>query len=186
MTRQNIRAFIAELEPFDQLEQDHIADALAWIDTGSPIFRIAKPDKPPKHLVSYFVPYDREAGKLLLVDHKNAQLLLPPGGHVEPNEDPIQTVMREAKEELGMVLTNEDVASKPLFITVTVTVGLTSGHTDVSLWYLVDANSNSQYFFDGAEFLDYKWLALDEVQSLPISKLDPHLHRFVRKLKEAC
>lgn len=27
---------------------------------------------------------------------------LPPGGHIEPNEDPVQAVLREAREETGL------------------------------------------------------------------------------------
>jgi 8-oxo-dGTP pyrophosphatase MutT (NUDIX family) len=39
---------------------------------------------------------------VLLIDHRKAQLMLPPGGHVEPDEDPVQTVHREVYEEVGL------------------------------------------------------------------------------------
>jgi 8-oxo-dGTP pyrophosphatase MutT (NUDIX family) len=38
----------------------------------------------------------------LLHWHKKVQEWLPPGGHVEPNEDPVQTTLREITEETGM------------------------------------------------------------------------------------
>ena len=41
-------------------------------------------------------------GGVLLVNHINAGLWLPPGGHVEPDEHPAQTASREALEELGI------------------------------------------------------------------------------------
>jgi 8-oxo-dGTP pyrophosphatase MutT (NUDIX family) len=41
---------------------------------------------------------------VLLVDHKNARLWLPTGGHVEEGEDPRATVVRELKEELGLAV----------------------------------------------------------------------------------
>ena len=47
---------------------------------------MVKPATPPKHLVSYVVPTDPETGDILLVDHRNAQLWIPPGGHVDPGE----------------------------------------------------------------------------------------------------
>ncbi len=41
-------------------------------------------------------------GKVLLHMHKKLHLWLPPGGHIELDEDPNETVIREAKEETGL------------------------------------------------------------------------------------
>ena len=38
----------------------------------------------------------------LLHWHHRVQAWLPPGGHIEPNEDPVQAVLREVKEETGL------------------------------------------------------------------------------------
>ena len=38
----------------------------------------------------------------LLHWHRRVQAWLPPGGHVEPDEDPVQAVLREVKEETGL------------------------------------------------------------------------------------
>lgn len=38
----------------------------------------------------------------LLHWHRRVQAWLPPGGHVEPNEDPVQAVLREVREETGL------------------------------------------------------------------------------------
>lgn len=93
---------ISNIQPLDRLENQHIEDTLTWIKSGASIFRIQKPDIPPKHLVSYFVLLDIVQQKLLLVDHKMAKLWLPPGGHVEVDEHPRTTVIRECEEELGI------------------------------------------------------------------------------------
>ena len=37
---------ISKIVPHDILEQKHIDDTLAWIESGAPIFRITKPDIP--------------------------------------------------------------------------------------------------------------------------------------------
>lgn len=55
---QGCRAEIASIVPLDDLERLHIADALAWVDSGAPLYRTAKPATPPKHLVAYFA-HDR-------------------------------------------------------------------------------------------------------------------------------
>ena len=72
---QGIYNLIATIAPYDDIE------------SGSPIFRIQKPDVPNKHLVSYFVLFDEHNRKILLVDHKKALLWLPSGGHVEIDEE---------------------------------------------------------------------------------------------------
>ena len=90
--RYSIRGEVASIKPLDEVERIHQADALAWIDSGAPLCRTAKPATPPKHLVSYFAVVDED--NILLVDHKSAQLWLPPGGHVEPGEHPRETVKR--------------------------------------------------------------------------------------------
>jgi 8-oxo-dGTP diphosphatase len=164
------------------LEDEHKQDVLQWIKSGTNIYRIEKPDKPPKHLVSYFVLIDPEHKSLLLADHVNAQLWLPSGGHVEPGEDPKQTVLREIQEELGQKATFLRSNDQPFFVTVTQTVGLTAGHTDVSLWYLMRGSLHDRIDFDRREFNDVAWFSFDEVlESSPVI-FDPHMQRFTQKL----
>ena len=174
--RDIIRAEIANIDPFDDLENAHISDTLEWIDAGADLFRTAKPATPPRHLISYFVLMDGD--HVLLVDHINAQLWLPTGGHVEPNENPRETVKREAFEELGI---EADFAfPSPVFLTVTETVGRTAGHTDVSLWYVLKGDRNEQLDFDRSEFQEIRWFRGDHV---PFSRSDPHMKRFMSKLE---
>jgi 8-oxo-dGTP diphosphatase len=173
--RAAIRDEVASIKPLDELEVIHRTDALAWIDSGAPLCRTAKPATPPKHLVSYFAV--GEGNHILLVDHKSAQLWLPPGGHVEPGEHPRDTVVRELKEELGLVAAHD--IAEPLMVTCTTTVGLTAGHVDVSLWYVVSADKRESIQFDEQEFAGVKWFRFSD---LLLHRSDPHLGRFVAKL----
>jgi 8-oxo-dGTP diphosphatase len=173
--RSAIRGEIASIEPFDALERSHREDALAWIDSGVELCRTQKPATPPKHLVSYFILVDHD--HILLVDHKNAQLWLPTGGHVEPGEHPRTTVMREIREELGLDLS--DAPGKPLMLTIAETVGLSAGHTDVSLWYVINADRSTPLAFDPGEFHSVQWFHSSEA---PVSRSDPQLQRFLEKL----
>ena len=43
--------------------------------------------------------------------HRKVKAWLPPGGHIEPNEDPVQAVVRETLEETGIEV--EVIASAP-------------------------------------------------------------------------
>jgi ADP-ribose pyrophosphatase YjhB (NUDIX family) len=40
--------------------------------------------------------------RTLLLWHRRLQAWVPPGGHLKPNEDPIQAVLREIQEETGL------------------------------------------------------------------------------------
>lgn len=172
--RDAIRREVAAIRPLDALEASHQGDALLWIDSGAELCRLAKPATPPKHLVSYFAVVSDD--HILLVDHRAAQLWLPTGGHVEPGEHPRQAVLRELREELG--INPEGDIGEPLMITCTTTVGLTAGHTDVSLWYVVQSSMEKQLQYDAEEFAEAKWFHRDDV---PFERTDPHMKRFLTK-----
>ncbi len=180
----NIKNEIIELvyniTPFDEIEKLHIADTLDWINSGAEIFRIKKHAIPPKHLVSYFILVDQKENKILLIDHIRAQRWIPTGGHVEINEHPKTTVEREIIEELNTkaIFLFDDI----FFLAQAVTVGLTAGHTDVSLWYVLKGDSSRPIQYDEGEFNGYKWFTYDEILNISIEKLDKNLHRFVNKL----
>ncbi len=48
--------------------------------------------------------YVTAQGRTLLLWHAKLQMWLPPGGHLEPNEDPVQGALREAMEESGLLV----------------------------------------------------------------------------------
>lgn len=164
------------IQPADAAERAEWQTARDWVAAGAPLWRTAKPATPPRHLVSYFPVVDGD--HILLVDHINAQRWLPPGGHVEPGEDPRTTVVRELREELGLAVTEADVPA-PLMVTVTKTVGLTAGHEDVSLWYPIHRSRDEKLAFDAAEFHGVRWFHISEVT---LDRSDPHLGQFIRKL----
>jgi 8-oxo-dGTP diphosphatase len=85
--------------------------------------------------------------------------------------------LRELREELGLDLS--DVPGTPLMLTISETVGITAGHTDVSLWYVINADRCLGVEFDPGEFHSVQWFHCSEV---PVSRSDPHLERFLGKL----
>ncbi|MEI7749434.1 MAG: NUDIX hydrolase [Candidatus Moraniibacteriota bacterium] len=179
--RESIVTLVENIGPFDDLEKKHQDDALEWIGSGAEIFRIAKPDMPPKHLVSYFVVVDLAHGAVLLVDHISAEKWLPSGGHVEFGESPKATVGRESVEELGIEA--KFIFENPIFISQATTVGKNAGHRDVSLWYVISGNIDVPITYEEREFNGVRWFTFDEALATDISRLDEHFHRFVSKLK---
>lgn len=174
-SRRVVADLLASIDPFDPLERDHLDFAKRWVESGADLFRTG-PATPPIHLVSYFVVADLEKSQLLLVDHRKSGLWLPPGGHIEPDENPTETVRREAKEELTIEANFWSEA--PLFLTATKTTGASS-HLDISLWYLLEEDSSAKIDYDEREFHQIRWFKMGE---LPLDRCDPHMERFVDKL----
>lgn len=184
--RAALRATVEAIEPCDEVERDHQADVLNWIDSGQPLHRITKPATPPKHLVSYALLIDPIACSALLIDHRLAGLWLPTGGHVEPDEEPWGAAQRELAEELGVVGTfAPPLDPAPFFLTVTGTVGTTARHVDVSLWYAFVGSSAADIQADEREALGTSWWSFDDINHSPESRFDPHLPRAISKLSAA-
>jgi len=180
-----IRALIADLMPGDDVEREHQLEALAWLDATTDIFRRAKPRTPDPHLVSYFLPVDHDTRCVLLADHRTSGLWLPPGGHVEPGEDPVETAHREAREELGIEPRFSPVTGhRPAFVTVTPTASVTEPHTDVSLWYVLDCSESDDLTPDRREFRGIRWWTRAEIAAADVSQFDPHLIRMLAKLDQ--
>jgi 8-oxo-dGTP diphosphatase len=179
-----VHDLVSELAPFDDLEAEHQSDTLRWLRSTDDVFRRVKPATPPRHLVSYVVPIDRTDGSVLLVDHVNAGLWLPPGGHVDPDEHPARTARREAREELGIAADAADAGfdERPAFLTVTRTVGIDAGHTDVSLWFLVSIRRTQPLTLDHREFREARWWSPAELRTADTTRFDPHFTRFAAKI----
>lgn len=46
--------------------------------------------------------YILDGKRILLIFHPKLKKWLPPGGHIEPNESPVEAARREVKEEVGL------------------------------------------------------------------------------------
>lgn len=182
--RDVIRRLVEEIAPCDPEEAEHRLDVLGWIDAGSQIFRTERPAVPPKHLVAYCVLVDSEKREVLLVDHRDAQRWLPTGGHVEVNEHPADAATREIVEELQVAPRfHAAIGAAPLMVTVSRTQGRSERHTDVSLWFVFEGASDAALVPDETEFAGTRWWGFDDVLADGRVEFDPHLPRFIDKLR---
>ncbi len=170
--RRSIRDLVSSIETSTEEQCSERDEIVSWIESGAGLFRTSKPATPPTHLIVYFVLIDDDY--ILLVDHINSGLWLPPGGHVDDGEHPSQTVIREAMEELSIVA--DFICPTPLLARRIQTVGLTAGHTDVCLWYALRGSRNEVLNFDRREFHSTKWFHINDI---PYEASDPHLQEFV-------
>ncbi|HEY2264079.1 MAG TPA: NUDIX domain-containing protein [Streptosporangiaceae bacterium] len=178
----DVAALVAAIEPFDETERAQQGDALAWLASTPDIYRRVKPATPRRHLVSYAFLADPRDGSVFLVDHRLSGLWLPAGGHVEPGEEPSVTAEREALEELGIEADFSIAGRRPVFVTVTPTVGPDS-HTDVSLWYLLAGHPGMPIVLDPREFSAGRWWSGPQLESADPALFDPCMGRFLAKLR---
>lgn len=185
---ENVKRLIDGIVPTDDLERRHLDDARAWLSATTDVFRrTASPVAPSKHLVSYFLLVDAEEdGAFLLGDHRKSGLWLPSGGHVEPDEDPVETVRRECVEELGVEANfNGETGEQPVFVTVTKTrSSRPDQHTDVSLWFVLEHSRDEALQPDPREYRSVRWWTMKEFRDADPEGFDPHQGRLLRKLEE--
>lgn len=180
--RDVVHGLVAGVAPLDEHEAQDKVTTLRWVQSGAPLFRIARPATPDKHLCVYFALFDEARRSVLLVDHVKAGLWLFPGGHVDDGEDPRTTVLREAAEELEIEgAFHPRFGGKPLFLTVTRTRGEHS-HTDVSFWFVLTADQDMRIAVDRREANEVRWFALDDPAEWAHDRFDPHMTRFRHKL----
>jgi 8-oxo-dGTP pyrophosphatase MutT (NUDIX family) len=173
--RASLIELVESLQPPDEVGARHREQALAWLRRTDDVYRRVKPATPDPHLVVYFLLVDAAAGRVLLCDHRLSGLWLPTGGHVEPGEDPADTVRREAEEELGLRHVR---AGAPFLLTVTETVGdADARHTDVTLWYAVPAELGDPLEPDAREFAGVRWWSREQLTAAWPGPFEPHLLR---------
>ncbi|MGI5219450.1 NUDIX domain-containing protein [Nocardia sp. CA-290969] len=173
---------IGTITPIDDLERRHIEQTLAWLERTDDVYRRFPPATPSPHLVACVVLVDPVERGIYQGRHRKSGLHLPMGGHLEPFEHQLAAARREAHEELGLDPSFDIVGDRPLFLTVTTTIGPTGGHIDTSLWFVARGHRDEQYELDPDEFDGGQWWDLDPY-GIPDS--DPHLGRFLHKLDSA-
>ncbi len=176
--REHIHHLVRAITPYDEIEQEHLHNTCLWIKSGAPLFRVKYPDVPSQHFVCNFILFDASHRKVLMTDHKKSRQWRPPGGHMEPNEAPKETVTRECLEELN--ITADFWRPDPVFLNIKTSIDHGLQHTDVGLWYVLKGESNTTYSFDPGELNAICWFHLNDI---PYEKSDPHMKRFIEKLK---
>ncbi len=181
--RASFQALVEKITPLDEKEQKLQAESIRWILSGEDMFRITRPNIPPKHWIVYMPVLDLERDMILLGDHIKSNLWLPAGGHVDPWEHPHHTALRELEEELFVKgeFINDDafMLSSHGVLTSANDSKATINHEDIALWYLMKGDSHIEWSFDKREFRSLKWYAYDSIPK----GTESNMERFFKKLK---
>lgn len=119
--------------------------------------KLTREESPKSHFGVYFLPFDNQTKEVFLIHHKKSGLWLSPGGHMEKNESPRETLIREAKEELCLKIQSEEI-NPPFLLTVTpISAAGYACREHFDIWYLLKTNKLS-INADPREFYQAKWL----------------------------
>lgn len=112
------------------------------------------------HVNVFFLPYDRDAGKIYLGHHKKAADWIPPGGHIEPGEAPLVAALRELEEELNVTPTEDQLELWNLsYKYIGRPEAGCAGHYDI--WYLVHTTEGHDFDYDPGEYYDARWFEIE-------------------------
>lgn len=122
---------------------------------------LVREENPSDHVCAFFVPVYVREHLVFLGHHIKAGEWIPPGGHIEPGELPLDTIRREYEEELGVQMGEEPVKLFDLsVIDIEDRTRACRRHWD--LWYAVLVNEPVRYTVDEGEFRDSRWMTLAE------------------------
>ena len=125
-----------------------------------------------RHFCASVFVVNPEDKKILLVKHKHFKKWVQPGGHIEHNEVPEETALREAYEEtgikvrlLGETFPREDDYIRPLGIQKN---RGSQGDVHVDITYAAVPISNIIPDFDDEETASVRWFSREELESLNV------------------
>jgi 8-oxo-dGTP pyrophosphatase MutT (NUDIX family) len=113
------------------------------------------------HICSFFLPYHQSSNSVYLCDHIKAKDWIPPGGHIEPGETPLDAAIREMREELSFTPRIEQLEAWNLSVKP-INRPEANCLTHFDVWYLVKMDEKSEFEYDPREYHDAAWLTVQE------------------------
>ena len=152
------------------LSKQPLSEIISKFSERLPLGKLTKFENPESHFCVYFAAYDAKSKQVFIGHHKKSGLWLFNGGHIDPNENIKQCIIREIGEEWGLD-GNEFEIKSPEFFTITEINNPTKQpckfHFD--LWCFI--NTEKEKFNPKEanlleEFYEAGWKELDEARNL--------------------
>lgn len=142
--------------------------------------KLTREENPISHCCSMLLIYDPHTQKILVVLHKKASSWIFPGGHIEQNELPVETAIREAFEEIGLKINTRQLlgpfAAQILYMNNPPYV--CREHYDI---FFAIASSPSSVTINMTEFTNYAWLTIEQAnQRITMKYYRSALEKFVK------
>lgn len=123
--------------------------------------------------------YIVHSGRVLLAHHKELDLWLPIGGHIELDEDPEQALFREIEEEAGLARKDLELLEdarlplqeegfralpRPMYLDIH---AISSEHQHIGLTYFLRAKSET-IRLNPEEHHDLRWFSEEEIKTFTL------------------
>lgn len=129
---------------------------------------ITRDENTQSHFCVYFAVTDSYAQEVFLGHHKKSGLWLFNGGHIDTNELPIDALMREMDEELGLRIVKARIED-PFLLTVTPILIPPNFPCKVhfDIWYLINVDKNTFNPDEeklSKEFFSTQWMTIEQAK----------------------
>ena len=131
-----------------------------------------------QHFCTTTYIFNEEGNKTLLIFHKKIAAYLPPGGHIEENEDYFESSQREVVEELGVKSSYlsypeylnglEDKTMQPWAIQKYEIIPEKHYHFD--LIFVAITSEDIKIIPRDGESMDFRWFNVDEISKINTTK----------------
>ena len=112
----------------------------------------------PSYTVGAVLVLRRADGRVLMVDQRHTGGWALPGGHLRRGEDPLDGLLREVREEVGLRLERDQLPAPTALIDARA--------RRVDLVYVLDADGQHPHRADEDEVLRLGWFALDDLPDI--------------------
>ncbi len=144
--------------------------------------KFTRETNPYRHFGSFFIPINKVSKSIFLVNHRKAKCWIPPGGHLDDLEMPLDTLRREFSEELTYELANESIEFYDISISdISNKDNLCSKHYD--FWYLVNFDDLINFEYDKREFIEASWFSgLKALEKIKTNYKHPEQNVIIKRL----
>lgn len=157
-----LRDEILKLKDKKHVDQNILAKHLEFLKKEK---FLTRPENPYHHFGIFFLPIHVSSKSIFLVNHIKAGGWIPPGGHLEERETPLETAIRECQEELSYKPKREEIELFDLSITPIRNKRSAPCRTHFDIWYLIYTRKQD-FIFDKREFHGVSWFNVDEALSV--------------------
>ncbi len=125
-----------------------------------------------RHFCASVFVIDRNKKKILLVKHKKFNKWVQPGGHIEENETPEETAIREVYEETGLrvKLLGEHFPRESDFVRP-LAIQKNRGKNDdlhIDIVYVGETIDQKEGIFDEKESTGIGWFSRNDLENIPV------------------
>ena len=127
--------------------------------------KTTRDENPISHFCCYFLPYNPATKEIFIIHHKKSGLWLSPGGHIDKDENTMQTLNREIEEELGIKNKIKE-KIKPFLLTIaSISNPVQPCKIHFDIWYRFSTDG-SEFNVDPKEFHETRWSSIEDERKL--------------------